>query len=200
MPYILKIEDRGTYVCSEVKIFIPANYGRNGEGFLIDGITQDAERRANPRFTGFDSAAAGGGSGGNPAGKPGSGDGRVIRIINANERSLHERVLLNLRTTQAFEDVVADLGQVLKINHANKLYTRRGREIRGFSHLRNDFYDEDTFYVSQGPVKLSKFAQEDDDDISLGSRYSARSESRLMKIGSDPSLLTARYQKIRSPV
>ena len=66
--------------------------------------------------------------------------------------------------SQSFEDVIADLGQVLKINHANKLYTRRGREIRGFSHLRNDFYDEDTFYVSQGPVNMTRVAAEEDDD------------------------------------
>ena len=66
--------------------------------------------------------------------------------------------------SQSFEDVIADLGQVLKINHANKLYTRRGREIRGFSHLRNDFYDEDTFYVSQGPVNMSRVAAEEEDD------------------------------------
>ena len=71
---------------------------------------------------------------------------------------------MNEYFSQSFEDVIADLGQVLKINHANKLYTRRGREIRGFSHLRNDFYDEDTFYVSQGPVNMSRVMAEEEDD------------------------------------
>ncbi len=48
--------------------------------------------------------------------KPGSGDGRIIRIINAMDDSIRERVLLNLKTSQAFEDVVADLGQVRNAN------------------------------------------------------------------------------------
>ena len=50
-----------------------------------------------------------------------------------------ERVLLNLKTTQSFEDVVGDLGQVLKMTGANRLYTRRGKEIKSFSHLKMDF-------------------------------------------------------------
>ncbi len=189
-----------------MKHFIPANYGRTGEGFVIDGVTEREAGRAGQRIsglsTGFHSApvyhsnGSSSGSSGGGGGKPGSsGDGRVIKIINAHDGSLHERVLLNLRTTQPFEDVVADLGQVLKISRANKLYTRRGREIRGFSHLRNDFFNEDTFFVSQGPVKASKLLEyQDDDDDSLGGsgRYSPRSESRLQRFGgSDPSFLTA---------
>ena len=43
-----------------------------------------------------------------------AGDGRVIRIINADEQHLQERVLLNLKTTQPFEEVLVDLGQVKK--------------------------------------------------------------------------------------
>ena len=49
-----------------------------------------------------------------------AGDGRVIRIINADEQHLQERVLLNLKTTQPFEEVLIDLGQVNFINF-NKL-------------------------------------------------------------------------------
>ena len=45
-----------------------------------------------------------------------AGDGRVIRIINADEQHLQERVLLNLKTTQPFEEVLIDLGQVNFIN------------------------------------------------------------------------------------
>ena len=101
-----QIEDRGQYVCSEVKHFIPANYGRTGDAFLIDGVTQRAASRLSLRPTFSSAPTAGGGSGGGggggsgSGGKPGSGDGKIIRIINANDRSRRERVLLNLRTNQ----------------------------------------------------------------------------------------------------
>ena len=44
-------------------------------------------------------------------GKPTSGDGKVIRIINADEQHIKERVLLNLKTSQPFEEVLRDLGK-----------------------------------------------------------------------------------------
>jgi len=40
------------------------------------------------------------------------------------------RVLLNLRTTQPFEEVLEDLGQVLKMNGAKRMYTVAGQEVR----------------------------------------------------------------------
>ena len=98
---------------------------------------------------------------------------------------------MNLKkySQQSFEDVVADLGQVLRINHANKLYTRRGREIRGFSHLRNDFSDEDTFYVSQGPANMNRIiADEEDDERDSGSFRGSQSPGSLRRFGSDPYL------------
>ena len=89
-----------------MKHFIPANYGRTGEAFLIDGVTQRAASRLSLRPT-FNSAPTTsptrGGRGGS-GGKPGSGDGKIIRIINANDRSRRERVLLNLRTNQGRKD------------------------------------------------------------------------------------------------
>lgn len=39
------------------------------------------------------------------------------------------RVLLNLRTTQPFEEVLEDLGQVLKMNGAKRMYTVSGQEV-----------------------------------------------------------------------
>ena len=89
-----------------MKHFIPANYGRTGDAFLIDGVTQRAASRLSlkPTFNAAPTAGAGGGGvgggGGGGGGKPGSGDGKIIRIINANDRSRRERVLLNLRTNQ----------------------------------------------------------------------------------------------------
>lgn len=62
------------------------------------------------------------------------------------------RVLLNLRTTQPFEEVVEDLGQVLKMNGAKRMYTVSGQEVRSFSQLRNEFADVDTFYLGVGSV------------------------------------------------
>ena len=40
------------------------------------------------------------------------------------------RVLLNLRTTQPFEEVLEDLGQVLKMPSAKKMLTVSGQEVR----------------------------------------------------------------------
>lgn len=62
------------------------------------------------------------------------------------------RVLLNLRTSQPFEEVVEDLGQVLKMINAKRMYAVGGQEIRSFSQLRNEFADVDTFYLSTGPA------------------------------------------------
>ena len=54
------------------------------------------------------------GGGFRAGGKPSSGDGKVIQIINADQQHIKEKVLLNLKTTQPFEDVLLDLGQVTK--------------------------------------------------------------------------------------
>lgn len=60
-------------------------------------------------------------------------------------------MLLNLRTSQPFEEVVEDLGQVLKMTSAKRMYALGGQEIRSFSQLRNEFADVDTFYISNAP-------------------------------------------------
>lgn len=56
-------------------------------------------------------------------------------------------MLLNLRTSQPFEEVLEDLGQVLKMTGAKRMYTAGGQEVRSFSQLRNEFADIDTFYL-----------------------------------------------------
>ena len=56
---------------------------------------------------------------------------------------------MNLRTSQPFEEVIEDLGQVLKMVGARKMYTNSGQEVRSFSQLRNEFSDIDTFYLAQ---------------------------------------------------
>ena len=79
--------------------------------------------------------------------KPGSGDGKVIKIVNNEDTAVSEKVLLNLRTSQTFEEVVRDLGQVLKIQGADRMYTLAGAEVRSFSQLRHDFSAEDVFVI-----------------------------------------------------
>lgn len=59
-------------------------------------------------------------------------------------------MLLNLRTSQPFEEVLEDLGQVLKMTGAKRMYTAGGQEVRSFSQLRNEFADVDTFYLGTG--------------------------------------------------
>lgn len=61
-------------------------------------------------------------------------------------------MLLNLRTSQPFEEVLEDLGQVLKMNGAKRMFTVSGQEVRSFSQLRNEFADVDTFYLGVGTV------------------------------------------------
>ena len=39
------------------------------------------------------------------------------------------RVLLNLKTSQPFEDVLVDLGQIIKVKDASKMYTTWGQEV-----------------------------------------------------------------------
>lgn len=39
------------------------------------------------------------------------------------------RVLLNLRTSQPFEEVLEDLGQVLKMSGAKRMFTPSGQEV-----------------------------------------------------------------------
>jgi len=79
--------------------------------------------------------------------------GRIIRIVNGHDHSVQVRfipidfchprrndlffvcalsqcrVLLNLRTTQPFEEVLDDLGQVLKMGGAKRMFTLGGQEV-----------------------------------------------------------------------
>lgn len=64
-------------------------------------------------------------------------------------------MLLNLRTSQPFEEVLEDLGQVLKMSGAKRMFTVSGQEVRSFSQLRNEFADEDTFYLGVGVIGAS---------------------------------------------
>ncbi|XP_060529282.1 echinoderm microtubule-associated protein-like CG42247 isoform X2 [Cylas formicarius] len=142
-----ELEDGASYVVSSYKTFKAASYGKkNGIWYAApggQGWSKATSRKASIVET--DAPPPGGGA----TIKPSSG--RVIRIINNMDHTVQCRVLLNLRTSQPFEEVLEDLGQVLKMNGAKRMYTVSGQEVRSFSQLRNEFADVDTFYLDTSP-------------------------------------------------
>lgn len=64
-------------------------------------------------------------------------------------------MLLNLRTSQPFEEVLEDLGQVLKMSGTKRMYTSDGEEIYSFSQLRNEYADVETFYLDSSARAIS---------------------------------------------
>ena len=118
--------------------------------------------------------------------KPGSGDGKVIKIVNNEDTSISEKVLLNLRTSQTFEEVVKDLGQVLKIKGADKMYTTQGNEVKSFSQLRNDFSNEDVFVISSGPARSFQHPSKKES-----------SDTSSLRTGGFPSQMTSRRSSSR---
>nr|CAH7721546.1 unnamed protein product [Callosobruchus chinensis] len=148
-----ELEDGASYVVSSYKTFKAASYGKkNGIWYAApggQGWSKATSRKASIAEVDAPTAQAVGGASSAPI-KPSSG--RVIRIINNMDHTIQCRVLLNLRTSQPFEEVLEDLGQVLKMNGAKRMYTVSGQEVRSFSQLRNEFADVDTFYLGVGSI------------------------------------------------
>ena len=143
------LEDSQSYVASNTKKFFPANYGRVGDAFYLEGSRGRIMRSSFRKRSGSSKSSS-------SDSKPGSGDGKVIKIINNEDPSVSERVLLNLKTSQQFEEVVRDLGQVLKIQGADRMYNLSGREVKSFSHFRHEFFDETSFVITSGPAKIDR--------------------------------------------
>ena len=143
------LEDSQSYVASNTRKFFPANYGRVGEAFWLEGSRGRTMRTSFRKRSGSSKSSS-------SDGKPGSGDGKVIKIFNNDDTSITERVLLNLKTSQSFEEVVRDLGQVLKIKGADRMYNLSGREVKSFSHFRHEFFDETSFVITSGPAKVDR--------------------------------------------
>ena len=181
-----EIEDGGGYVCSSTRKFIMENYGGTGDAFMNAGLSRapsrnnsrmlrhpvderkistafSYERKIRSSISDPDRDRDNIGTGGNHD-KPGSGDGRIIQIINFDNQNIKERVLLNMKTSQSFDDVLVDLGQVLKIKYATHMYTKKGKEVRSFSHLRNLYAKEESFIISDSPQISSSFSEEDSSD------------------------------------
>ncbi|XP_046965467.1 echinoderm microtubule-associated protein-like CG42247 [Vanessa cardui] len=143
-----ELEDGASYVVSSYKTFKAASYGKKN-GMWYGGTatgTSGWSRAGTRKQSVAESDAPPPGGGGK------STSGRVIRIINNMDHSIQCRVLLNLRTTQPFEEVLEDLGQVLKMSGAKRMYTITGQEVRSFSQLRNEFADVETFYLGTAMV------------------------------------------------
>ncbi|XP_031771161.1 echinoderm microtubule-associated protein-like CG42247 isoform X2 [Apis florea] len=154
-----ELEDGASYVVSSYKTFKPASYGKKSNTWYTSptgggsrgGAGGGGWQSRPPAVASLsrkasitDEAPPPGGGGGKPS------SGRVIRIVNNHDHTVQCRVLLNLRTSQPFEEVLEDLGQVLKMNGAKRMFTVSGQEVRSFSQLRNEFADVDTFYLGTG--------------------------------------------------
>ena len=132
-----QIMDGGTYICSSSKKLLPGNYGSFGDDFHVNNdpipppprspspIRGGVQTNLFSRKSTVNSAPISSdsisdflenrdreksGNGIRAGSKPSSGDGKIIRIINADEQHIKERVLLNLKTSQPFEEVLRDLG------------------------------------------------------------------------------------------
>ncbi|KAG1677198.1 Echinoderm microtubule-associated protein-like [Nymphon striatum] len=99
---------------------------RSADLSLIRPLPKTVQRLPNGKGT-FGNTS--GGSSSSMAG-PGSRDGRIIQIVNNADHSVSSRVLLNMKTTQMFPEVLEDLGHVLRIREGTiKMYTMWGAEI-----------------------------------------------------------------------
>ena len=174
-----ELEDNQSYVASNTRRFNPANYGRTGDAFWMNGRRDRQTKSLQYRKRSGSSKSS------SSEGKPGSGDGKVIKIVNNEDSSVSEKVLLNLRTAQTFEEVVRDLGQVLKLKGADKMYSLQGVEIQSFSQLRNEFHGEDVFIISSGPARISRSVSRISRPTSEPSRgkTQSRSSSRSRETG-----------------
>ncbi|XP_042868750.1 echinoderm microtubule-associated protein-like CG42247 [Penaeus japonicus] len=159
---IEELEDGLSYVVSSDRKFVNLGYGRQRPdwnpataviplgGSSYHGDKNPGGRSGSPvvkevlgsKKNSADSNKSGGNS------KPGSREGRTIKIINNLDHNQERSVLVNMKTIQSWEDVVADLGQVLKMKGNLHLFTTWGQEVKSFSQFKNDFANADTFYLT----------------------------------------------------
>ncbi|KAK8400491.1 hypothetical protein O3P69_003271 [Scylla paramamosain] len=86
--------------------------------------------------------------------KPGSREGRTIKVINNLDHSQERTVLVNMKTINLWEEVVKDLGRMFRLTGHLHLFTTWGQEVKSFSQFKNDFANVDTFYVSVNDTNL----------------------------------------------
>ncbi|KAH7986400.1 hypothetical protein HPB52_024992 [Rhipicephalus sanguineus] len=118
VPSLEEFEDGASYVASGTRTFAPLAYGQ-ARNRILQRSDEDPGRLIQPK------KLAKGGS----VSLPGSGgrdDGRVIDVVSSLDPEHTSRVLLNLKTTQTFEEVLRDLGGALNMNGVKKMTTKKG--------------------------------------------------------------------------
>ncbi|XP_049267537.1 echinoderm microtubule-associated protein-like CG42247 [Rhipicephalus sanguineus] len=139
VPSLEEFEDGASYVASGTRTFAPLAYGQ-ARNRILQRSDEDPGRLIQPK------KLAKGGS----VSLPGSGgrdDGRVIDVVSSLDPEHTSRVLLNLKTTQTFEEVLRDLGGALNMNGVKKMTTKKGEVVRSFSQLKYDLRDVNTFVL-----------------------------------------------------
>ncbi|XP_065291487.1 echinoderm microtubule-associated protein-like CG42247 isoform X3 [Dermacentor albipictus] len=143
VPSLDDLEDGASYVASGTRAFAPLAYGQ-ARSRILQRSDEDPSRLIHP--VGHKKPTAKGGS----VSLPGSGgrdDGRVIDVVSSLDPKHRSRVLLNLKTTQTFEEVLRDLGGALNMNGVKKMTTKKGEVVRSFSQLKYDLRDVNTFVL-----------------------------------------------------
>lgn len=69
---------------------------------------------------------------------PTQNEGKTITVVNSQNPTVFSRVLLNMRTTQTFEEIVGDLGQAIKLPQATRIYNQMGDEVRSSGQEGNE--------------------------------------------------------------
>ncbi|XP_037272040.2 echinoderm microtubule-associated protein-like CG42247 [Rhipicephalus microplus] len=142
VPSLEEFEDGASYVASGTRSFAPLAYGQ-ARNRVLQRADEEPTRLIQP--VGQKKLAKGG-----SVSLPGSGgrdDGRVIDVVSSLDSEHTSRVLLNLKTTQTFEEVLRDLGGALNMNGVKKMTTDKGEVVRSFSQLKYDLREVNTFVL-----------------------------------------------------
>ncbi|KAL3228165.1 hypothetical protein MRX96_004077 [Rhipicephalus microplus] len=142
VPSLEEFEDGASYVASGTRSFAPLAYGQ-ARNRVLQRADEEPTRLVQP--VGQKKLAKGG-----SVSLPGSGgrdDGRVIDVVSSLDSEHTSRVLLNLKTTQTFEEVLRDLGGALNMNGVKKMTTDKGEVVRSFSQLKYDLREVNTFVL-----------------------------------------------------
>ncbi|KAF2351084.1 Doublecortin domain, partial [Trinorchestia longiramus] len=143
-----ELEDGESYVAASDRKFINLAYGKIRPSWRQGNTPNWSVRTRNEDPTEAQKSSADSNkSNSSGGGKPGSREGRTITVINQLDHSQERSVLVNLKTVQAWEDVVADLGQVLRMRGTIILQTPWGQDVKSFSQFNNDFASVETFYL-----------------------------------------------------
>ncbi|KAK7094169.1 echinoderm microtubule-associated protein-like CG42247 isoform X1 [Littorina saxatilis] len=128
------------YVCASVNRLIRVNYGNSREQFWHGGKMHHLENHLFVHKNGTATSPP------NNQPKP-----HVITVISNMYRDSHEKLILNPNTTQNFEDVLADIQNMVTVPHppVKALYTEATPHIKveGFSHLFRDLREHKNFLV-----------------------------------------------------